>query len=371
MFIGFFSVVLLFSQNDLNPVLPDRVLKLERPFGNYLELEKIVRLETTDACLIGTIGLVRVDPNDGDLVVGDFRSAAKVFRFSAQGTFIRAYGSVGEGPGELRRIYDFAVLADSSLVLFGDRKMVQCSKSGVFLREVPLDVGVESSVVADGNLYLNYAINRGRRKHAILVFDPDLRELTGFYPYEPARQLLSFGHSYSIGVNNSGALGFIDFLRKRLNVYNPASGSLRVLEFADNREIIDQKRGRKKKLRGEEAIRFLGGLDRFQEIWGVGSGFLVSEHYLEKSLFRFSFYEPQPDCFFQFRATENFSALTSSLPFDWVVGSVGDLVIGVLENPRTLAEKQRQFKKLQGFVIREEENPCLVFAGLKPLKSLQ
>lgn len=99
---------------------------------------QFVKLETTNECLIGSIGSVAYwGPNL--LITSDGRK--KLFVFSGEGKFLRSVGVVGKGPGEFLEIYGMSIdPATGHLYILdnGQVKLLEYDQEGKFLKEMKL-----------------------------------------------------------------------------------------------------------------------------------------------------------------------------------------------------------------------------------------
>ena len=75
---------------------------------------EIIKLETSDECLIGEIK--KVSFTDQFIFVSDPYVSQKIFMFDKNGKFVKSIGSQGGGPGEYNTISNFTITGDSLLI---------------------------------------------------------------------------------------------------------------------------------------------------------------------------------------------------------------------------------------------------------------
>lgn len=75
---------------------------------------EIIKLETSDECLIGEIK--KVSFTDQFIFVSDPYVSQKIFMFDKNGKFVKSIGSQGGGPGEYSTISNFTITGDSLLI---------------------------------------------------------------------------------------------------------------------------------------------------------------------------------------------------------------------------------------------------------------
>ena len=75
---------------------------------------EVIKLETTDSCLIGFIN--KISFTDKYILVSDARVSQKIYLFDKEGKFIRYISNKGNGPGEYSVIGDFTIKGDSVFI---------------------------------------------------------------------------------------------------------------------------------------------------------------------------------------------------------------------------------------------------------------
>lgn len=105
--------------SSANPILIDINLndRLDIiPTSSIVDADhQIVKLETTDDCLIGEISKVIIKNNK--IFVLDSKIAKKLFCFDLRGKYLYTVGELGEGPGEMDTPRDFDVTQKEILII--------------------------------------------------------------------------------------------------------------------------------------------------------------------------------------------------------------------------------------------------------------
>jgi len=87
------------------------------PFDSIFEFEEYIVLETNDSSMISKCNKIHFDSNR--IYIND--GGKRILVFNADGTFLREYQHLGEGPGEYAHLYDFD-LYDGKLHLLDGMK---------------------------------------------------------------------------------------------------------------------------------------------------------------------------------------------------------------------------------------------------------
>lgn len=123
--------------------------------SDVVEDFKVIQLETTENCLIGSRNVNVIFSNDF-LFVSQSRTPLLVF--NSEGKFIRSIGRIGRGPEEIDDNYNFTLNPSDSSILFfsSSRKSITVySISGDFLRDI--NIGYRPFAVKCLNDNLLYA----------------------------------------------------------------------------------------------------------------------------------------------------------------------------------------------------------------------
>ncbi len=129
-----------------------------------------IPLETDSRCLVHTIAVLHV--SDSLIFVGDYYLGLYVF--DRRGKFLRKNGSVGRGPGEYMRLYDFAVdHKNKEISVLSGRELFVYDFDGKFKRDVLLGFPSHRLVLTEDNaralLPFSYAKTTDRPVYSIYV----------------------------------------------------------------------------------------------------------------------------------------------------------------------------------------------------------
>ncbi len=120
----------------------DKDIKTEKSLLSLVDSIDVVKLETTEACLIGYISKIVCD--EKYIYVLDEKIGNGLFKFKRSGKFVERIGNRGSGPTEYFRISDFFLTQDNIVILDGySGKVMFFSKSGVFLRSFSKKANIE------------------------------------------------------------------------------------------------------------------------------------------------------------------------------------------------------------------------------------
>lgn len=126
------------------------------PFSKLSELVTDVRilpLETSEECLIGSVGRFYVGKND--IILVGHNDPSQLMRFSLEGRFLNFIGREGPGPGEYRNVWGITPFEDSAVVYVNMQhsgKVFAYSYDGVFLHEQTFPRPYRSPTVINRNL---------------------------------------------------------------------------------------------------------------------------------------------------------------------------------------------------------------------------
>ena len=140
--------------NGIYAIDPNSATVLE---SNIYKSIKTIILETSEACLIGSINSMRV--YDQHIYILDRTIAKSLYVFDMEGRFVRQIGGVGQGPGEYLQPFDFTIDKDNNTVYILDGRSQRINKydlaSGRFLHAINPDRNVRSDQIeyVEGKLY--------------------------------------------------------------------------------------------------------------------------------------------------------------------------------------------------------------------------
>jgi hypothetical protein len=107
-----------------------------------LEEEFIIDLERNDLAEAGIMDIGGFDvDSEGNIYLWCIRSSKNfIFKFDANGKFVRSFGRKGQGPGELEGPFNLRINEKDEILVSERRrkKLVVINKNGDFIREIPI-----------------------------------------------------------------------------------------------------------------------------------------------------------------------------------------------------------------------------------------
>lgn len=145
----------------------DRMIQEETDMSAFIEVKKIIPLETSDVSLIGSVE--KIIKRNGVIYVKSRNRP--LLSFDENGKFLNAIGAVGIGPHQYVQIADFDVKGDYVYVLISN-KIQAYTRSGKWEKTIPLTLNASNMRIA-GDEILLFVLGD---KHVIHVIDMDGRE---------------------------------------------------------------------------------------------------------------------------------------------------------------------------------------------------
>ncbi len=341
------------------------VHKQYKDFLGSGEIKRAVKLETNENALIGGVDSVVIDKN-GDILVGDFDSNKKVFRFDKDGRFITRYGMTGRGPGENIELTDFKVISDGSIILLTPFKLIKFGKSGQLEKEVKINYFAEEIAVIDDLIYLSVINYRSapKTRKSILILDSQFNEVGGLEPYDERLDKYRFLPLNRLATRGS-KLCFFDYYDLNLKVYDPESKEITRLLIPNDNASLDAVWG-KNGLRETDMTEIKKRLHNFGLIYGFKNGLLLFERWKEKKIFDYWFLSLEKKKVVTFAYSREF--LDNNLFFNRVSGSYEDGIIGVFDDDVKFNKYKKDFPALKEIEMSVEDNPILVFFQFNPIQ---
>ncbi|CAM2010130.1 6-bladed beta-propeller [Acanthopleuribacter pedis] len=180
--------------------VPTKITVEKRPVADIthiFDFQKVVVLEEHPDHLLAGVDQVIVDPQTGELWVGDYRGAERIFRFSPEGAFRAVYGGSGEGPGEFIAYGDFFINKAGELVVVGLQKMARFHRDGRLLSEHLYQTIADrpSLNIRQGLYHKGFYYGFGRNSAeplAIWVIDDLFRLIKQFHPTDARAKHFNF-----------------------------------------------------------------------------------------------------------------------------------------------------------------------------------
>ena len=152
--------------------------------SDYLEVVKLIPLETTKDCLIGEIDKVVQYRNN--IYVFDLRQQ-RLLWFGSDGKFHGQIGQRGKGPGEYLEMQDFQVDTINELIYLSDfRKIHTFSINGKWIKSANTEFMAYAVHQSTNNEFVFYG---GGRDNRIYWTNSDFKVINSFFPYSLAYRM--------------------------------------------------------------------------------------------------------------------------------------------------------------------------------------
>lgn len=175
--------------------------------SDYLEVVKLIPLETTMECLIGEIDKVVQYRNN--IYVFDSKTY-KLLWFDGSGKFLGQIGQRGKGPGEYLELSDFEVDTINGLICLPDFHKVHIfSTDGKWIKSVSTDFMAGSVSISANHEFIFYGAGRNDK---IIKTDSDFKVIRSFFPFSSAYRLDPFYPLATYAGRNIFHLPFCDTL---------------------------------------------------------------------------------------------------------------------------------------------------------------
>lgn len=166
------TIILTSERND-NPAL----------LNSFFAYKHHIALETNDSCLLRHLS--KIQCYKGDIYLSD-RFTRKIYAFSKEGKFKRAYDHYGNGPGEYLYLTDFCIRQDTLHILGRDR-WLRYTLDGTFLDARPVEPGIGLYAFPDDRLALNRGLGAatGGDSHYSYSFYASGKKIFEDVPFNP------------------------------------------------------------------------------------------------------------------------------------------------------------------------------------------
>ncbi|CAM2064101.1 6-bladed beta-propeller [Sulfidibacter corallicola] len=144
---------------------------------------------------LATVDQIHVSPLDGSLVVGDFSIAKKVYRYTADGSFLGSVGRDGNGPGEYVDARDVALDGQGNIYILDVAGIHAYDPNGTF-RASKLFLAPDErrncyQIHAHKDSIYIYSSSR-RTSEGVVALNPDLEVQNRFHPFDSRLEILGF-----------------------------------------------------------------------------------------------------------------------------------------------------------------------------------
>ena len=145
---------------------------------------EVIKLETTDSCLIGFIN--KISFTDKHILVSDARVSQKIYLFDKGGKFIRYISNKGTGPGEYSVIGDFTIKGDSVFIqdYYQNKYVIYDMVANEIKDDIPYKTHHSGVVALDNYLYFisNY-FTSPIGDYNCWRYDLSTRKTEGYLPF--------------------------------------------------------------------------------------------------------------------------------------------------------------------------------------------
>ncbi len=255
------------DQNDFKVLLE----KVPAPFQapeELFEVKSVVALKKPDDFL-KVINKI-IDHELGYFVFD--KSTSRIMLFDHQGSFIREYGKLGEGPGEFGSIYDFFIINDLVYV-FSPANLALFSYqigTGEFVEQSPLMVFAQRIVpISDDEILVYVSNNPSDTNFNVYRFDLNGNKLQEYFPFDPVRSFAIVGYTGFLISNDSGEIFYCDPYGYQVFKFNKETRDFDIAfefgfvseEIKNDRENFERYTG-SYQLDPSNQVRFAGSLFR-------------------------------------------------------------------------------------------------------------
>ena len=330
-------------------------------FSELGKIKKAIKLETIEDSLLGTVNLVVVDNASGDLFISDNDSTRKVLRFNSEGKFITAYGKIGEGPGEYKRLIGFDINNSGDVCLLTQTKLIKYSKNGPLIKEKRLDFVASDITIINDLIYISIMDYRRdlKNKKAILLMDEGFEEVGRIGIYDPRIEKYKF-MGLNVLAKRKGKLYYIENYDLAINIFAPMTRESFQLTVPNENADLEKTWG-KRRLSENDRQKIRNKIHRFVKIHGYYNGLFLIEMCREKNIF---------DCWLlnlekKVNIIVPFNSMVGgsekNLYFDLISGSYSNGIIGVFDNAEVFNRYKGNYSILKDIEFKNEDNPILVF----------
>jgi hypothetical protein len=187
----FAVLILMFVYSCKENITQPDIIKIDASQAKEGILSEIVdsissiQLETTDECLIASIGIIKY--RDRHYYIYDV-PAKTIYIFSETGKYVSKLCKYGQGQGEYLGVNSFTVDSDSRIHILdlGLKRILVYDKSGEFVSKINIDINdYPRDLFCLGDKYMLYMPdeNIGAR-HGAYIFDPETDTYTQIISFD-------------------------------------------------------------------------------------------------------------------------------------------------------------------------------------------
>lgn len=342
------------------------IIEKEVPGLNGLgRIKKVIKLQTTEDSLIGSIDSVIVDPANGDVLIGDFRNRKKVLRFSSQGKYIRSYGTFGQGPFEYLSLLNFDIMSNGDVVLLTNMKLMKFSRQGEPLKEIRSGFYASHLKIINDVIYIPVIEYRlvPEVKYQILMLDAFFVNIGGFGDYDSRLEKITHIPANALAKKDK-TLYYTDIYDLSVNIYDTSASTLTFLPIPNANSNLETL-WKKTRLTQTDEQKILVRLQRFENIFSLDDRLLLFEHCIEKKMFKVWLMNlvkkeiivfDWQDLYGTFGARDK-----GDLFFNRITGSYENHLIGAFYDEEAFNRFKHKYSILQNIQFKADDNPVIAF----------
>ena len=345
----------------VTPLAPKVIRKPGSVIHHVSSFGRVVRLETVNDALIGSVDGVQIDPNNGDILVMDRRAAETVLRFDGNGRFIRRYGRNGEGPGEYQHVFDFDIDADGSVVVVGNNKLIRYARNGDTREEAPLLAVLHQIEQIKAVYYVTTLTELNQLDGCVLVYDQQLLRMKEFGPRSLRHPRLSLVPERYMTTDGE-SLYLAGFWEPTLYQYGPEGHLHRVVKFPNLGEDVSERLENRGFDQKDEAY-VNGHLHHFNVILANSDYIYLHEVMSQFKDRRSALYFPKTNDYFVFDGDRQHAPSEGPF-FDQVVGTWSEGLILSLSEMGEIQKLRQYYPQIYALELAAVDNPLLLFIKL-------
>jgi len=334
-------------------------------FEDVFHLERIVALETSDEALIGNIKGVMVDPDTGNLFVGDDSGEPGVFEMSPDGKLIRKHTRRGTGPGEINSLVRFTRLASGAIALLGPDKLVLLDKDWQLEGEITLDYTSIDMVSIGNRIYvMAVLIRRPEAPHAVLIYNDSLEEVGSFSDEDPRTRAYRYLPWKNMAARN-GEIFLSHLYELRVSHYDRNGNQLGTFELPSENDALEEV-WNKADFTEDDRRKIKTDLHRFLDIKATPEGLYLLETQRKTGTLNMVLYNHEARELTRLTGYNFMSRIRGDDRLElWMVeGNYAGGLIGSIQDTESFATFRDRFPELRDTELEMRDNPILVFFSI-------
>ncbi len=354
---------------ETRQVRPEVVALESQQLSAWGDYERLVALETRPDVLLGTVDVIKIDPESGELLVGDFRSSKRAYRFDRDGRFLAMYGDPASENSPYFYLSDVARMPDDRILIVAGNRGLVFELDGELVDTVFFEFAPDEILTHGDRIYIR-GHSKGRKilEQSVHIFDSSLKQRGSFHAYDPRRDLFGFQPKRSLG-SAQGRIYVTDYYDYRVTAYDPDGNPLAVFEFDNhNAELASLWQRDRTELTSDDRTTLVQGVHRIQTLLGFGDGLYMFESNLKRGILRYSMFSPERDTLYQY---PNLKLVFTGegdgdyFAIDKIAGSYDRGLLGIVDDPERIERYRDRYPILEGVEYEVTENPIVLFFKLK------